>query len=89
MLLLIAMALTDSQQAQHDNVERAIYQRIQADRATISDTWRPGRRLLIDYSKAQSCYVKFHLYRAPNCDAVLAQVEIDLGNVETAQAEGR
>jgi hypothetical protein len=89
LLLLFAMALTDSQQAQHDKIERAIYERIEADRAAISDIWQPSRRLLADYTKAQTCYVKFHLYRAPNCDMDLAQVERDLGKVEMAQAGRR
>ena len=89
LLLLFVMALTDSQQASHDEMERAIYERIEADRAAISDIWRPNRRLLADYAKAQTCYAKFHLYRASNCDADLARVEGDLGKVEMAQAERR
>lgn len=44
LLLLCAMALTDSQQAHHDTIERAIYERIEADRAAISDIWQPSRR---------------------------------------------
>lgn len=87
--LLCAMALTDSQQAHHDTIERAIYERIEADRAAISDIWQPSRRLLADYTKAQTCYVKFHLYRAPKCDTDLAQVERELGKVEMAQAGRR
>jgi hypothetical protein len=89
MLLLFAMALTDSQQAHYDKIERAIYERMEAARAAISDIWQPSRRLLADYTKAQTCYVKFHLYRTPNRDTDLAQVERDLGKVEMAQAGRR
>jgi hypothetical protein len=38
-------------------------------------------KLLSDSLKAQSCYVKLHLYKATDCDAALAQVDIGLGNV--------
>ena len=89
LLLIFAMALTDAQQAQHDNTEWAIYQRIKADEAAISEIWHPHAKLLSDQRKAQSCYVKFHLYSAANCDAELAQVDRDLGNVEIAGADGR
>jgi hypothetical protein len=89
LLLFIAMALTDGQQAQHDRIELAIYQRIQAEMAIISDIWRPSTRLLSDYHKARKCYVKVHLYRASNCDAELVQVERDLGSVEVARADSR
>jgi hypothetical protein len=39
LVLLFAMALTDVQQAHHDEIEQAIYKRIEADRAAISDIW--------------------------------------------------
>lgn len=61
LLLFFAMALTDSQQAQPDKIERGIYERIEADRATISYIWQPSRRLLADYTRAQTCYIKVHL----------------------------
>jgi len=63
LLLSFAIALTDARQANHDATERAMYQRIQADKATISDLWRPSPRLLSDFNKAHGCYVQFHLYR--------------------------
>jgi hypothetical protein len=66
-----------------------IHERVQSDRSAISDIWQPNRRLLADYTKAQTCYVKCHLYRAPNCDTDLAQVERDLEKVEMAQAGRR
>jgi hypothetical protein len=31
-----------------------------------------------------ACYTKFHLYKAPNCDAELSQMDRDLGEVEVA-----
>jgi hypothetical protein len=93
LLLLFAMALKDTQQkqtqTQHDRNEWAMYQRMQADQASISDIWRPTAKLMSDYDKARSCYVRFHLYKTPNCDIELTQVEKDLGNVDVAQAEGR
>ena len=89
LLLVFAMALTDVQQAQHDNTEWAIYRRIKADEAAISEIWHPNVKLLADQRRAQSCYVKFHLYSAANCDAELAQVDKDLGNVEIAGANHR
>jgi hypothetical protein len=84
LLLFFAISLTNGQQALHDRTELAMYQRIQADQETISDIWRPDARLVSDYKKAQSCYTKFHLYKVPDCDAQLRQVESDLGNVEVA-----
>jgi hypothetical protein len=89
LVLLFAMALTDAQQAQHDEIERATYERIEGDRAAISDVWQPSRRLLADYTKAQTRYVRLHLYRVPNCDTALAQVEVDLGKVEMPKARHR
>jgi hypothetical protein len=86
MLLLFAIAFTDTQQAQHDHTEWAIYQRLQADQAAISDIWQPNARLVSDYKKARECYINYHLYRVRNCDAQLAQVDSDLGNVEVAKA---
>jgi hypothetical protein len=86
LLLFFAIALTNTQQAQHDRTELAIYQRIQADQETISHIWRPDAGLIADYKKARACYINFHLYRATDCDAQLRQVEIDLGHVEVAKA---
>jgi hypothetical protein len=35
-----------------NKIERAIYERIEADRAAISDIWQPSRRRMTDYTKA-------------------------------------
>jgi hypothetical protein len=86
LVLFLAIAFTDTQQAQHDRTERAMYQRIQADQETISDIWQPNARLVSDYKKARACYTDFHLYRVLNCDAQLAQVDSDLGKVEIVKA---
>lgn len=86
LFLFLAIAFTDTQQAQHDRAERAMYQRIQADQETISDIWQPNARVMADYKKARACYTNFHLYRVLNCDAQLAQVDRDLGNIEMAKA---
>ena len=95
LLLFLAMALTDAQQVQHDADEWRMSQKLQADQAAIADMWRPAPKmhifrqngkLLVDYRKAQRCYVRFHLYRATSCDAELATVDRDLGDVEKARA---
>jgi hypothetical protein len=89
LVLFFALAITESQQAQHDRTEQAMYQRIRADQERISDVWRPNARLLSDYKKVQACYTKFHLYKVPNCDAELKQVDNDLSNVEVVRPEHR
>jgi hypothetical protein len=66
-----------------------MYQRMQADQASISDIWRPTAKLVSDYQKARSCYVRFHLFKTPNCDIELTEFEKDLGNVDVAQADRR
>jgi hypothetical protein len=86
LLLFLAMALTDTQQAQHDHEEWKIAHRIKAEQEAISNIWQPNARLVSDYRKAQSCYTKFHLYKVSSCDAQLAQVETDLGSLEMARA---
>jgi hypothetical protein len=64
--IAMLLALTDAQQAHHDATERAMYRRIHADKATISDLWRPSPRLLSDSNKAHGCDVQFHLYNISN-----------------------
>jgi len=86
--LYFAIALTNSQQMHHDDTERAIYQRIETSKETISYIWRPNTKLLSDYGRARSCYIKFHLYKVINCDAELAQVEADLGNMALTRSDG-
>jgi hypothetical protein len=89
LLLFLSMALANAQQAQHDQTEWAMYRRLQADKETISEMWRPDGRLPADYRKAHKCYVQFHLYRVANCDAELAKVDLDLGDLELARTESR
>jgi hypothetical protein len=89
LLLFAAMALTDVQQAQHDRTEWAIYQRLQTDKEAIADMWRPNNRLLADYRKAHGCYLRFHLYRATDCNPELAAVDLDLGYLQIAQTKSR
>jgi hypothetical protein len=86
LLLFFGMLLTDKQQAQHDRTELAMYQRLQTDQALIADIWHPSGRLVADLRKARACYTKFHLYKAPNCETELSQVDRDLGEVELAQS---
>jgi hypothetical protein len=86
LLLFIAMSLTNAQQAQHDRTELAMYQRLQADQALIAEIWHPSARLLADLRKARGCYTRFHLYKAPNCETELGQMDRDLGEVELAQS---
>jgi hypothetical protein len=85
LLLFLAISLTNSQQAKHDQTELVMYQRLQADQALIADIWHPSARLVADLRKARACYTKFHLYKAPNCDPELSQMDRDLGEVELAQ----
>lgn len=89
LLLMIAMALTDAQQAQHDNTEWAVYQRLKADDQTIAEIWHPQFKLVSDYRKARSCYIKLHLYRTDSCNVELLQVDRDLGRKEVARSDGR
>jgi hypothetical protein len=51
LLLFLAMALTDPQQAQHDREEWKIAHRIKAEQEAISDIWRPNARLVSGYRK--------------------------------------
>ena len=89
LLLMIAMALSDAQQAQHDNTEWVVYQRLKADDEAIAKIWEPQAKVVSDYRKARSCYVKLHLYRTDSCNVELLQVDRDLGGVEVARSDGR
>jgi hypothetical protein len=86
LLLFLTISLTNSQQAQHDRTEFAIYQRLQADQALIADIWHPSARLVTDLRKAHGCYTRFHLYKASDCETELSQMDRDLGAVELAQS---
>jgi hypothetical protein len=87
LLPFFALAHTDAQQSRHDRDEWVMSQRIEAAQETISDIWRPNAKLVSDYKKVRVCYTEFHLHQAPNCNAELAIVEGDLGNLEVARAE--
>jgi hypothetical protein len=89
LLLFLSMALTNTQQMQHDATEWQMYQQLQGDKEAIADIWRPSPKLLSDYGKARKCYVRFHLYRASNCSAELQQVGADLGKLDVASTESR
>jgi len=89
LLLFFSMALTNTQQMQHDVTEWQMYQQIQGDEEAIADIWRPSAKLLADYRKAKKCYVRFHLYRASNCSAELQEVGADLGKLDVARTESR
>lgn len=89
LFLLLAMALTDTEQAQHDAVELAMYNRLQADQNAIADLWRPPASLLSDYRAARRCYVEFHLYKTESCTAQLAAVDRDLGVVAAPELKSR
>ena len=86
LLLFFAISLTNAQQAQHDRTELAMYQRIQVAGALIADIWHPNARLVADMHRARACYTKYHLYKVPNCDTELSQMDRDLGEVELAQS---
>jgi hypothetical protein len=85
LLLFIAMSLTNTQQAKHDQAELTMYRRLQDDQARIADIWHPSAKLVSDLSKARACYTKFHLYKGHDCETELSQVERHLGEVELAQ----
>ena len=89
LLLLLSMALTNTQQTQHDVTEWQMYQQLQGDKEAIADIWRPSAELLADYRKAKQCYVRFHLYRAADCSAELQKVGEDLGRLGVARTESR
>jgi len=88
-LLFISMALTTKQQMQHDVTEWKMYQQLQGDEDAIADIWRPSAKLRADYRGAKNCYVRFHLYRTPDCTAELHKVEVDLGDLDVAGTDGQ
>lgn len=83
--LLLAVALTDAQQAKHDEMERTISARITAQENAIWDIWRPSPRLLSDYRAARHCYTQFHLYKVADCEKEIGQVQDDLLPVSVEQ----
>jgi hypothetical protein len=89
LLLFLAIALTEAQQAKHDASEWVMYQQIQADKETIADMWRPNPKLLYDYRRLQRCYVQFHLYRTTDCNNELTEIDLDFGKSEVARTKDR
>lgn len=76
--LALAVALTAVQQTQHDDTERAAYQRLQAQTQSVFEIDHPSKKMVDDYKRARGCYTKLHLYKVQNCDAALAKVDADL-----------
>lgn len=76
--LSLAIALTNSQQTKHDDIERAAYDRLQAQTQSVFELDHPSKRMVADYRKARGCYTKLHLYKVQNCDKELNQVDGDL-----------
>lgn len=76
--LLLALALTDAEQAKHDEMERSLSARLTAQENAIWDMWRPGPKVLSDYRAARRCYTQFHLYKVDDCEKELGQVDDDL-----------
>ncbi len=89
LVLALSVALTAAQQAQHDQTESTIYQRLHTDEEAIAELWKPSAKLLADYREAKKCYVRFHLNQGSDCSAELMKVDADLGNVDVKRAEGR
>jgi hypothetical protein len=88
-LLVLAMTLTNAQQARHDADEWKMYQQMQSDESTIADIWRPDAKLISDDRKLRKCYVQFHLYQATDCNAELMQLDHDLGEEVVARTKDR
>lgn len=76
--LILAIALTDAQQASHDEMERSISARLTAQENAIWQIWRPSSSLLADYRAARRCYTQFHLYKVDDCEKELGKVSDDL-----------
>lgn len=80
--LLLALALTPAQQTKHDDIERAAYNRLQAQTQSIFEQDHPEKKMVDDYKKARGCYTKLHLYKTPNCDRELGKVDADLAGAK-------
>jgi hypothetical protein len=77
-LIALALALTPTQQTKHDDIERAAFDRLQAQTQSIFEQDHPSKRTVDDYKKARACYTSLHLYRVQSCDAALSKVDSDL-----------
>jgi hypothetical protein len=78
MIAIFLLVLTAAQQAKHDAIERAAYERLQEQTRSIFEIDHPGKQMVADYNKAGRCYVKLHLYRVQDCDKELDKVDRDL-----------
>lgn len=76
--LLLALALTDAEQAKHDEMERSLSARLTAQENAIWAIWRPSASLLADYRAARRCYTQFHLYKVDDCEKEIGKVNDDL-----------
>jgi hypothetical protein len=76
--MALALALTNSQQTKHDDIERAAYDRLQAQTQSIFEQDHPSKKMVDDYKKARACYTRLHLYKVQNCDKELNRVDDDL-----------
>lgn len=81
-LLVLAFALTQAQQAKHDADELAIYQHMKVDEEAVWQIWRPSAQLLSDYRAVRRCYVQFHLYKVDSCDKELTRLDRDLSGAK-------
>lgn len=77
--LILAVALAEADQAKHDALELAMYQKMHSYQDAIAEIWRPSPKLLSDYRAARRCYTQFHLYKTESCSAEFYKVEVDLG----------
>jgi hypothetical protein len=76
--LILALALSDAEQAKHDDMERSISARLAAQENAIWEIWRPSPKVLSDYRVARHCYIQFHLYKVDGCEKEIGQVADDL-----------
>lgn len=80
--IILAAALTQTQQQKHDAIELALFTRMQADENKVAEIWRPSPKLLSDYRAARRCYVQFHLYRVEGCTGEFDRVDQDLNRAK-------
>lgn len=80
--LVLAAALTETQQQKHDAIELELYTRMQADENKVAEIWRPSPKLLSDYRAARRCYVQFHLYKVDGCTEEFDRVDRDMARVK-------
>ena len=76
--LLLAIALTNTQQTIHDDMERSMRHELVSARQIIELEWKPSKRTLRDYARAEKCYADFHLYKTKKCDEKLDALHRDV-----------